>query len=379
MGEFAIGQGVPRFEDPRLLRGGGKYVDDITLPLHGLRPRAALAARACENPQDRHRQGQGRARRARGADRRRLDQVRLGRSSGSRDPQAARRLAELQAALSGAGEGPRALRRRLRRLRGRRDQEPGDGRLRADRGGLRGASGRGRHRGGRQARRAAGLGGLQGQYLLHGDPRRQGQDRGGVQERRPHRQAASGHQPRHHRFDGAARLGRRLQRHHRQLHDLHDLAARASLSRGAGETRAQGARAQGARDRPRHRRQLRHEVGDLQRGAAGAARLQDHRTAGEVDEHALGGVPLRRDGARQRDRCRTRTRQGRHVPRVPRLVVRQRRRLSAVRLPGLYRQSRNAGGRLSHARDVRRVRPRCSATPSRAVPIAATAGRKRPT
>src|SRR5579872_3266747 len=32
MGEFAIGQGVPRFEDPRLLRGGGRYVDDITLP-----------------------------------------------------------------------------------------------------------------------------------------------------------------------------------------------------------------------------------------------------------------------------------------------------------------------------------------------------------
>jgi carbon-monoxide dehydrogenase large subunit len=32
MGEFAIGQGVPRFEDPRLLRGGGWYVDDIALP-----------------------------------------------------------------------------------------------------------------------------------------------------------------------------------------------------------------------------------------------------------------------------------------------------------------------------------------------------------
>ena len=32
MGEFAIGQGVPRFEDPRLLRGGGQYVDDFTLP-----------------------------------------------------------------------------------------------------------------------------------------------------------------------------------------------------------------------------------------------------------------------------------------------------------------------------------------------------------
>ena len=32
MGEFAIGQAVPRFEDPRLLRGGGKYVDDFVLP-----------------------------------------------------------------------------------------------------------------------------------------------------------------------------------------------------------------------------------------------------------------------------------------------------------------------------------------------------------
>jgi len=31
MGEFAIGQAVPRFEDPRLLRGGGRYIDDIAL------------------------------------------------------------------------------------------------------------------------------------------------------------------------------------------------------------------------------------------------------------------------------------------------------------------------------------------------------------
>ena len=31
MGDFAIGQGVSRFEDPRLLRGGGRYVDDIKL------------------------------------------------------------------------------------------------------------------------------------------------------------------------------------------------------------------------------------------------------------------------------------------------------------------------------------------------------------
>ena len=32
MGEFGIGQGVPRFEDPRLVRGEGRYVGDIDLP-----------------------------------------------------------------------------------------------------------------------------------------------------------------------------------------------------------------------------------------------------------------------------------------------------------------------------------------------------------
>jgi carbon-monoxide dehydrogenase large subunit len=38
MGEFAIGQGVSRFEDPRLIRGGGRYTDDIQLPglAHGV-------------------------------------------------------------------------------------------------------------------------------------------------------------------------------------------------------------------------------------------------------------------------------------------------------------------------------------------------------
>lgn len=38
MGEFAIGQGVSRFEDPRLIRGGGRYVDDIKLSgmVHGV-------------------------------------------------------------------------------------------------------------------------------------------------------------------------------------------------------------------------------------------------------------------------------------------------------------------------------------------------------
>ena len=38
MGEYAIGRPVPRSEDPRLLRGGGRYVDDVRLPrmAHGV-------------------------------------------------------------------------------------------------------------------------------------------------------------------------------------------------------------------------------------------------------------------------------------------------------------------------------------------------------
>ena len=32
MGDYSIGQAVSRFEDPRLLRGGGRYVDDVILP-----------------------------------------------------------------------------------------------------------------------------------------------------------------------------------------------------------------------------------------------------------------------------------------------------------------------------------------------------------
>ena len=30
--KFGMGQAVPRIEDPRLLRGGGRYTDDISLP-----------------------------------------------------------------------------------------------------------------------------------------------------------------------------------------------------------------------------------------------------------------------------------------------------------------------------------------------------------
>ncbi len=45
MGEYAIGQPVPRFEDPRLIQGGGRYVDDYAMPnmAHGAVLRAKHA------------------------------------------------------------------------------------------------------------------------------------------------------------------------------------------------------------------------------------------------------------------------------------------------------------------------------------------------
>ena len=60
MGQFGIGQAVTRFEDRRLLQGGGRYLDDVNLPgqaygvivrsihaharIRGLDARAALKA-----------------------------------------------------------------------------------------------------------------------------------------------------------------------------------------------------------------------------------------------------------------------------------------------------------------------------------------------
>ena len=47
MGEFGIGQPVPREEDPYLVRGAGRYVDDVHGRRAGTRLCAALAARPC--------------------------------------------------------------------------------------------------------------------------------------------------------------------------------------------------------------------------------------------------------------------------------------------------------------------------------------------
>ena len=120
MGEFAIGQSVPRFEDPRLVKGGGRYVDDMVLPgmafgyvlrsphaharirsIDTAKAKAAPGVLAVLTGEDWQASGWGDLPVPDGPKRR----------DGSVVP----------AALSGAGQGPGALGRRPRRLRRRGD------------------------------------------------------------------------------------------------------------------------------------------------------------------------------------------------------------------------------------------------------------------
>ena len=191
-------------------------------------------------------------------------------------------------------------------------------------------------------------------------------------------QASLRDQPRHRRHHGAARLHRRLQFDRRPLHHLHHAAARASVPLRA-VADPEGAREPDPRGRRRYRRQLRHEVGGLQRGRAGAARLEGDRPAGEVGEHAVGGVPRRRAGARQRHRGRARARQGRQVPRAAREGRRRHRRLSADRHERLHAAISARSPASTASRPRTPTSPRCSPTPIRCGPIAATAGPRPPT
>ena len=142
MGEFAIGQGVSRFEDPRLLQGGGRYVDDIKLPgmAHGVVLRSPHAHAEIKSI-DVARRERG-ARRAGGADRRRHARRPAGATCRSMADCKRRDGSPMhQAALSDPRRGPRALGRRPRRLRRRRDAGAGARRRRAGRGRLRAAAG----------------------------------------------------------------------------------------------------------------------------------------------------------------------------------------------------------------------------------------------
>ncbi len=100
-------------------------------------------------------------------------------------------------------------------------------------------------------------------------------------------------------------------------------------------------RKRGACHHWRHRRQLRHEDAGVQRDAAGLLRVQTHRPAGKMDQHAHRSFPVRRAGARQRHRRRTGPRQRRPLPRA--CASRRWRRLGAYLQPNMPAYFLNAG------------------------------------
>ena len=98
MGQFALGQSVPRTEDPRLLTGRGRYTDDFTLPrqAHGYVLRSPHAHARIKSIDVRAAQAD--AGRAGGADRRGLGGGKFRHDAAGDAAQAPRRLADVSAA-----------------------------------------------------------------------------------------------------------------------------------------------------------------------------------------------------------------------------------------------------------------------------------------
>ena len=241
MGEFAIGQAVPRFEDPRLLRGGGRYVDDIVLPGmafgHVLRsPHAHAKIRSIDTAKAKAAPGvlavltgadwiesgwgdlpvPGTHKRRDGSPNYRprypalvKDRVRFV------GDYVAFVVAETKHQAADAAELIEVDYEPLPAVIGTADAaKPGAPLVLED---------------------------CKDNICFTADSRRQGRDRRGLRQGRACGQAAPRHQPRHRRLDGAARLGRRLQRHQRPLHHLHHAAARARLPLGARQADPEGA------------------------------------------------------------------------------------------------------------------------------------------
>ena len=231
MGEFAIGQPVPRFEDPRLIQGGGRYVADMVFPgtAHGYVLRSPHAHA-------------------------RIRKIDTAKAKAAPGVLAVITGADYKAAGFGDLPVPGGLKRRGD-TPGYRPRYPAlvEDRVRMigdyvafvvaetyyqavdaaelieiDYEALPPIVSTGDAV---KARRAAGLGRLPEQYRLHPDRRKQGSDRRRLRQGRPCGQASLRDQPRDGCDHGAARLHRHLRADRAALHDLHDAAAHATSFR----------------------------------------------------------------------------------------------------------------------------------------------------
>ena len=124
MGEFAIGQRVPRFEDPRLVRGGGRYIDDMQIPGMAYGRCCARRTRTPRSIRSTPRRPRPRPACSR-HDRRRLEGRGLRRTALAWRPQAPRRPAGYKPRYPVLAEDRVRWVGDPRRLRGRRKLAPG--------------------------------------------------------------------------------------------------------------------------------------------------------------------------------------------------------------------------------------------------------------
>ena len=249
----------------------------------------SLAARACADPLDRHRRRVARAWRAGGVHRCRLRERRAVHAEGGDAAQEARRIADVRAAASRAGDRPRALCRRSGRDGDRRDAGAGQGRRRTGRGGLRSAAVGDIGRGGGASRMRPRVWDENPDNISHTYERgdRQATEAAFARAARivKRRYVIT---PRPCAVHGAARCDRHLRSGGRSLHAVRRRELSAPRAQHARQHGVQGAGEQSARGVPRRGRRLRRQGLAVCRAPADAVGGAQARTAGQVALRTLG-------------------------------------------------------------------------------------------
>ena len=371
-----------RVEDERLVRGRGRFADDLNLPgqavgwfvrssvAHAKIARARCGAGA---------RGAGRAARA---DRRRdRGRRRCEHFAASAACRTQRRRAD-PAAASCACENQGDACRRADRAGGCGLADGGARCGRIGRGWLRSAAARHRHHRGRRRWRAAALAAGAGQRrarLVDADGCARRRDyRRDLLSRRA-RRARQRRQPAYRGVvDGAARCDGDLRLPAGPLHAALLLAGRDLAARAAGRRHGRDARADRGCDR-RRRRCVRHEDVGLSGIHRAADRGAADRAAGALDVGPLGSLPHRQPGARHGHRCRARARCEGQVSGAA--------RPASGRHGRVYRRGRRQHPddefcallslRLRHSEECRSMRAASSPTRCRPGPIAAPGGPRR--
>ena len=275
--KFGVGQSVRRKEDDALIRGKGRYTDDVA-------PQPAMHALVLRSPHA-HAKFTIDVSKARGlpgvgviltaADVGDLGDLPCLFNLRSRSVH--------RSALSDPAEGRSAPCRRRRRLRRRRTHRPRPRRDRGDRRQMDAAAGGGRPRQCRQEGRAAGLARSCRQRAVRRFDRRQEGGRGGIRQGAYGRRDLDRQSAHRRQFHGNARGGRRIRRQERSPDPDDRQPGQPSLARHPVPERAEYPDREDAGDLPRRRRRLRHEAVSLPRIRAGRGRRAQTEEDGEMD------------------------------------------------------------------------------------------------